>query len=184
MNPVNYEMAKTMFIEGYETYKTNEDIGEYISRVVIPYFEPLACDLEELVDIIKTNTDSPIQVLDYLEVIFNSKLYDSYFYTNSKNDLLKSYDNYYHYLVILIEFTKYQQYQDIRKTLETIESTHQVDDKTFIQDLLMKATIERSQNCLDKMKLIYTDLLNKFSSNNNSITACNELFSANNINLV
>ena len=183
MNPANYEMAKTMFVEGYKTYQTTEDMGEFISRVVIPYFEPLACDLEELVDIIKTQTDSPIQVLDYLEVIFNSKLYDSYLYANTKNEILKSSDNYAHYLVILIEFTKYQEYQEIKDKLETIESKQESNDKTFIQDLLMKATIERSQYCFDKMKQVYSDLMNNFSSYNNSITACNELFNANNINL-
>ena len=71
MNPENYEMAKTMFIEGYEGYETIEDIGEFISRIIIPYFKLFACDLEELVNIIKTKTDSPNEVLGYLEVIFN-----------------------------------------------------------------------------------------------------------------
>lgn len=183
MNPANYEMAKTMFVEGYKTYQTAEDIGEFISGIIIPYFEPIACDLEELVDTIKTQTDSPIQVLDYLEVIFNSKLYDSYLYANNKNESLRTSDNYAHYLVILIEFTKYQEYQEIREKLHTIESKQDSNDKSFIQDLLIKATEERSQYCLDKMKQIYKDLIDNFSSYNNSITACNELFGANNINL-
>jgi hypothetical protein len=183
MNPANYEMAKTMFVEGYKTYQTTEDIGEFISRVVIPYFEPLVCDLEELVDIIKTQTDSPIQVLDYLEVIFNSKLYDIYLGVNNSKEKLNNKDNYSHYLVILIEFTKYQEYQDIKGKLENIESKQESNDKTFIQDLLMKATIERSQYCLDKMKLVYSELINDFSSYNNSIMACDELLNANNLNL-
>jgi hypothetical protein len=180
MNPENYEMAKTMFIEGYEGYETIEDIGEFISRIIIPYFKLFACDLEELVNIIKTKTDSPNEVLGYLEVIFNSKLYDSYLYANNS----QLFDNYSYYLIILIEFTKYQQYQNIKEKLEIIETAHSSDDKNCIQDILMKATIERSQHCLDKMKVIYTELLNKFSLNTNSIIACNELFNANNIKLV
>jgi hypothetical protein len=179
MNPTNYEIAKNMFIEGYKTYQTTEDLSEFISRIVIPFFELLACDLEELVNTIKTQTDSPIQVLDYLEIIFNSKLYDSYLYANDS----KVSDNYSHYLVILIEFTKYQQYQDIKHQLESIESKQELTDKTFIQDLLMKATIERSQYCLDKMKQVYLDLVSNHSFCYNSITACDELFNANNLDI-
>ncbi len=185
MNPTNYEMAKSMFIEGYKTYQSIEDIGEFISKVIIPYFEPLACDLEELIKIIKTQTDNPNQVLDYLELIFNSKLYDSYLYANNtaNNNLLRPHDNYTHYLVILIEFTKYQEYHKIKDKLESIESKQETENKTFIQDLLMKATIERSQYCFDKIKMVYLDLINNFSSYNNSIIACKELFNANNINI-
>ena len=180
MDLVNYNIAKNMFIQGYKTYQTTEDLSEFVSSVIIPYFEPLACDLEELVDIIKSQSDNSIQVLDYLELIFNSNLYDSYLYTNKSNQQNQQSDNYAHYLVILIEFTKYQQYQDIKQKLETIETKQ---EKTFIQDLLMKATVERSQTCLDKMKQIYLDLLTNYTGFVNSITACNELLNANNINL-
>jgi hypothetical protein len=191
MNPENYEIAKNMFIEGYQTYEENEEIEEYTHRVIIPYFELFARDLENLVNIIKNKDDSTLQIIDYLEVIFNSKLYDFYLFINNENNLLKSPNNYSHYLIILIEFIKYKQYQYISKTLESlepiepiepIESSQIPNDKNFIQYLLTKATIEKSQNCLYKMKLIYTELLNNFSSNINSINACNKLLNANNIN--
>lgn len=178
MNPINYETTKKHFVEGYKMYSNNEDLSEFISTVIIPNFEPLACDLEELVELIKVQTDSSIQVLDYLELIFNSKLYDSYLTINK----LEQTNNYSHYLVILIEFIKYQQYQNIKQTLETIESKQ--DDKTFIQELLMKATDERSQYCLDKMKQVYGDLKDNHSSNENCLMACDELLCSNNINLL
>lgn len=177
MDPINYETTKKQFVEGYKMYSNNEDLSEFISSVVIPNFEPLACDLEELVELIKVQTDSSIQVLDYLELIFNSKLYDSYLTTNK----LEQINNYSHYVVILIEFTKYQQYQIIKQTLESIESKQ--DEKTFIQELLMKATTERSQYCLDKMKHVYNDLKTNHKSNEDSLIACDELLNAHNITL-
>jgi hypothetical protein len=176
-------MAKNEFVEGYKKYQNSEDLSLLVDSVVIPYFEPLACDLEELVDLIKSQTDESIQVLDYLELVFDSKLYDSYLDTINLKSVTNSSDNYSHYLVILIEFTKYQQYQDIKQKLTSIENNQKDQDKTFIQDLLMKATEERSQYCLDKMKKVHMDLITNHTSCYNSITACDELLNSNNINL-
>lgn len=180
MNLLNYKIIKTEFINNYKTYQTTDNIAEFISRVVIPYFEPLACDLKELVDSIKNQTDNSIQVIDYLEVIFNSKLYDSFIYANTNNDTTKTTDNYIHYLIILIEFTKYQEYQEIEGKLKTIQYSN---NNTFLQDLLIDEIIKKSQYSLDKIKQVYKDLIDNFSCYNNSITACNELLGANNIKI-
>lgn len=171
MKPENYLMAKQLFIDQYNNYDKLDDIGEFVHNVVIPYFDLLACDLEEIISTIKSQTESPIQVLDYIELIFNSKLYDSY---------LTNVSNYSHYLVILVEFIKYLNYKEIKSFLENIESK---EEKPFIQEVLMKATEERSQYCMDKIKQVYQDLVNNYSNYTFSILACDELFEANNINI-
>ena len=68
---------KNKFINGYDKYLQSNDISEFIHGVVIPNFDIIACDLEELIDNINEKTDNKNQVIDYVELIFNSKLYDS-----------------------------------------------------------------------------------------------------------
>ena len=96
------EDIRKQFINGYNKYLESDDLSNLVLLVVIPNFELLACELEYLINDINETTENKIQVLDYIELIFNSKLYDSIL------EVLKiSEENYTHYLIILIEFIKY-----------------------------------------------------------------------------
>lgn len=173
----NFDSAKKHFVSSFQNYES-QDLSELINHVVIPYFEQFACDLEELVDIIKQENSNTVQVLDYIELVFNSKIYDSYLEVVNFDSY--SDDNYSYYLVILIEFTKYQQYLNIKNNLQQIE-TNKPDDKLFIQDLLMTATNEKLENCLNKIKKYYLELQN--TTYDKSKFACVELFTANNLEI-
>jgi hypothetical protein len=181
MITINYELAREEFINGYIQYEKTNDVSQLVQNVVIPYFEPLACDLEELIDEISSKFNNPKQVIDFIELIFNSKLYDSYLLGIGKKYV--SENNYIHYLIILIEFIKYEQYQKIKNTLNQLELSQNEKDKTIIQEVLMKATDERSQYCLDKIKSTYQDLKINYSNCVNSILAADSLISSNNLSI-
>ena len=183
MNPELYEKAKKDFINGYQQYLVSEDVSSLVQNVVIPYFEPLACDLEDLIDEIFNNNEQSNQTLDYIELIFNTKLYDSILlvmknvFTNNSNQNIYNY-SYTHYLIILIEFIKYQKYLIIKQALERINNN---SSNSIIQDVLDKATTERAQYCLDKIKSTYLDLVTNYKQLTNCINVTNQLIDENNL---
>ncbi len=177
----NNEVVKKQFVDGYNKYLESDDISEFVFNIVIPNFEMLACDLEELIDQINETTDNKNQVIDYIELIFNSKLYDSIL------DVLKTQtvneESYTHYLIILIEFVKWEKYQKIKANLLNYGPESATDKQVIIFDVLNQATDERSNYCLEKMRSTYNDLITNFSKFTNCINACENLFESNNIKL-
>lgn len=176
MSVENYnEDIRKQFINGYNKYLESDDLSNLVLSVVIPNFELLACELEYLINDINETTENKIQVLDYIELIFNSKLYDSIL------EVLKTSEEHYtHYLIILIEFIKYEKYQNIKKSLLNYSTS---DKQPIILDTLNLATDEKSTYCLDKMRLIFNDLVKKYPNFVNCIDACKNLFESNNIKL-
>jgi hypothetical protein len=168
------EDFKKQFINGYNKYLESDDLSNLILLVVIPNFEVIACELEYLIDDINETTENKTQVLDYIELIFNSKLYDSIL------EVLKTSEEHYtHYLIILVEFIKYEKYQNIKKSLLNYCTS---DKQPIILDTLNLATDEKSNYCLDKMRLTFNDLVKKYPNFVNCIEACENLFESNNIN--
>ncbi len=172
----NNEDIKKHFVDGYKKYLESDDVSILVSSIIIPNFELFACELEYLIDDINETTDNKYQVLDYIELIFNSKLYDSIL--DVLNKTLE--EHYIHYLIILIEFVKYEKYQNIKKSLLNYSTS---DKKPIILDTLNLATDERSTYCLDKIRLTYNDLVKNYSNFVNCIDACKNLFESNNIKL-
>jgi hypothetical protein len=170
------ENVKKQFVDGYNNYLKSDDLSEFVSSIIIPNFELLACELEYLINDINEIAENKNQVLDYIELIFNSKLY------NSILDVLKSSkEEYYtHYLIILIEFIKYEKYQKIKTNLSNYEGS---DKQTIILDVLNQATNERSNYCLDKIRSTYNDLVTNNPKFTNCIEACENLFESNKLKL-
>jgi hypothetical protein len=168
--------VKKQFIDGYQKYLDSDELLEIVKSVVIPNFEIIACELEYLIDDINETTDNKNQVLDYIEMIFNSKLYDSILDIHKKSNE----EHYLHYLIILIEFIKYEKYQNIKNTLSNFCST---DKKPIIFDTLHLATDERANYCLDKIRSTFNDLVKNYPNFMNSIDACKNLLESNNIKL-
>jgi hypothetical protein len=147
----------------------------------------LACDLEELIDKINESYDNKNQVIDYVELIFNSKLYDSILEVfknkttqNIQTTQQSNNNSYIHYLIILIEFVKWEKYQKIKTNLSNYEG---LDKKIIIFDVLNQATDERSNYCLEKIRSTYNDLVTNYSQFTNCIDACKNLFESNNLKL-
>ena len=169
--------VRKQFIDGYNKYLESDDLSELVKIVVIPNFEIIACELEYLIDDINETTENKIQVLDYIELIFNSKLYDSILEVHKKSNE----EHFIHYLIILIEFIKYEKYQNIKNSLSNYCTT---DKKPIILDTLNLATDERANYCLDKMRSTFNDLVKNYPKFMNSIDACKNLFESNNIKLI
>ncbi len=173
-----YEKAKLDFVNGYKQYLLSDDVSELVTNVVIPNFEPFACDLDELINEIFNNNENSNQTLDYIELIFNTKLYDSVLSIMTQHTNPQF--NYIHYFIILIEFVKYKKYLLIENALERIHSNS--DDKSSIlEDVLTKATNERKQYCLDKIKSTYLDLVTNYSHYENCISVTNDFMQTNNL---
>ena len=171
------ENVKKQFIDGYNKYLESFDLSDFISSIIIPNFELLACELEELIDDINETFENKNQVLDYIELIFNSKLYDCIL------DVFKltEEENYIHYLIILIEFVKWEKYQKIKISLSNYDGS---DKKPILLDVLNQATDERSQYCLDKMRSTYNNLITNYPKFTNCIDACKNLFESNKLKLL
>jgi hypothetical protein len=170
------ENVKKKFIDGYHKYLEANDVSELVFNTIIPNFEILACDLEELIDKINESSDNKNQVIDYIELIFNSKLYDSILEVlKTQSDIRESFT---HYLIILIEFVKWEKYQKIKTNLSNYEG---LDKKVIIFDVLNQATDERSNYCLEKIRSTYNDLVTNYSQFTNCIDACENLLESNNL---
>ena len=190
------ENIKSQFVNGYKKYLESDDLSELIVNIIIPNFEIFACDLEELINQINESNDNKNQVIDYIELIFNSKLYDSMLdvlklqtkYTNQE-ELLAHSSSYIHYLIILIEFVKWEKYQQIKANLSNYnkadEPTEPTDpnNQAIIFDVLNQATDERSNYCLEKIKSTYNDLVKNYPKFTNCIGACENLLETNNLKL-
>ncbi len=182
-----YQKARTEFVNGFKNYLVSDDVSELVLNVVIPYFEPLACDLDDIIDEIFNNNEQSQQTLDYIELVFNSKLYDSLIAVvkeHSNNSNL----NYTHYLIILVEFVKYKKYLIIENALKRIhdnndnENNESTNNKSSIlEDVLAKATQERKQYCLDKIKSTYTDLVDNYPQFTSCINVSTDLVHDNNL---
>lgn len=170
------ENIRNQFINYYNKYLESDDLSDFVSLIVIPNFELLACDLEHLIDDINETTENKNQVLDYIELIFNSKLYDSILEVLNTT----SEEHFIHYLIILIEFVKYERYQNIKNSLSNYCTT---DKQPIILDTLNLATDERANYCLDKMRSIFNDLVKNYPNFLNCIDACKNLFESNNVKL-
>lgn len=184
---------KSKFVNGYDQYLNSNDISDFIHNIVIPNFDIIACDLEELIDSINQTTENKNQVIDYIELIFNSKLYDSILEVLKENNEKESFV---HYLIILIEFVKWEKYQKIKSNLSNYNTNYESntnpdsnpdlnpDNKqVIIFDVLNKATDERAQYCMDKIRSTYKDLITNYSNYANCIDVCENLLESNNINL-
>jgi len=196
------ENIKSQFVNGYKKYLESDDLSELIVNIIIPNFEIFACDLEDLINQINESNDNKNQVIDYIELIFNSKLYDSMLcvlkiqtkYTNQE-ELIAHSSSYIHYLIILIEFVKWERYQQIKANLSNYDKADEPNesdetDKTdkptkpsIIFDVLNQATDERSNYCLEKIKSTYNDLVKNYPKFTNCISACENLFETNNLKL-
>lgn len=172
-----WEKAREDFIEGYKNFLLSDDLVDLVQHTVIPYFELFACDLNELMEVISERHDNKNQVLDYIEMIFNSKLYDSVLSVlkteKTTTDVSLSLT---HYLIILIELTKLERYQEIKQKLNNLTINTLTINTSILQDSLLKATDERIQYCVDKIKSIYKDLTTNYQECKNCIFACDELF--------
>lgn len=175
-----FEQAKVSFVNGYEQYQQTNDVNETIINSVIPYFESLCCDLEELLVTITEKYGDGIQVLDYVELIFNPKLYNTLLEINQAEQIDPS-TNYTHYVIILAECVKLKRYEQIKQKLLEIG----VNDigKTILHDTLTSATNERIEITIERIKTIYTDLINN-SLLVNSKSGCDELLKTHNLSFL
>lgn len=170
--------VKKQFIQCYSKYLESDDLSDFVYSTIIPNFEMLACDLEELINEINESNDNKNQVIDYIELIFNSKLYNSILEVLKTQDIKE--ESYTHYLIILIEFVKWEKYQQIKANLSNYNGS---DKQVIIFDVLNQATDERSNYCLEKIRSTYNDLVTNYTKFTNCIDACENLFESNNLKL-
>jgi hypothetical protein len=171
------EEIKNKFIEEYSNFKTLDDSNRIIQELVIPNFETLACDLDEIIDQINSKYDITFESLDFIEMIFNPNLYQvimSEMKSNQSEDCLK------HYLIVLIEFTKYQRYITLNEKLRLLGSDDKMN-KTIFYEGLSHASDERIESCLNRIKSIYQTLNNDFPTFHTSKLAINILLSSNDL---
>jgi hypothetical protein len=76
----------------------------------------------------------------------------------------------------LIELTKLEHYREIKQKLNNLTL-----NVSILQDSLLKATDERVQYCVDKIKATYKDLTINYQECINCIFACDELFNNNDL---
>ena len=170
-----YQEVKTQLINFYPEYKSIDDIHNIVHNIVIPYFDLLACDLDEIINEINTKYNVQSESMDFIEVIFNPNLYQAMLL-----DLDKITDKYIHYLIVLIEFTKYEKYSEMNNRLHTILSNDKITN-TILADGIRQASIERIENCKERIKNIYNDLIKNFSSFVLSKQAINMILESNNL---
>lgn len=170
-----YQEAKTQLINSYSQYNSIKDIPDVVHNIVIPYFDLLACDLGEIIDEINIKYNVQSESMDFIEVIFNPNLYQVMLL-----DLDKITDKYIHYLIILIEFTKYEKYIEMNNRLRTILADDKITN-TILLDGICTASTERIENCKDRIKNIYSDLIKNFSSFVLSKQAINIMLESNNL---
>lgn len=172
---------KAQIVKGYEYFKTNDDISELVCNTVIPNFDIIACNIDEIINEIESkNNDN--QVLDYIEMIFNSSLYESII-TEVKSFNIEPCYNYFHYLMILIEVSKINKYNEINSRLNQILNNTKTDkeETPFGVSVLIQATEEKINNCKNRIKYIHNNLVTDFPELINCKIACNELLNSSNI---
>ena len=175
-----FEEAKVNFVNGYEQYQRTKDVSETIINSVIPYFETLCCDLEELLVSITEKFGDGIQVLDYVELIFNPKLYNTILEFIQIEEVDPA-TNYTHYVIILAECVKLERYRQIKEKLLNIGDND--IGKTILHDALTTATNERIEITIERIKSIYMDLINN-SMLVNSKSGCDELLKTHNLSFL
>ena len=182
----DYENVRKQVIEGCKTFQKTNDVSDMVQKLIIPNFEPLACDLDEIISEIITSENNESCVLQYIELLFSSSLYNSFIEIIKMSK--KEKENFVHCLIILTELTKYRRYEEIKFNLERLLTNKNEDaenktpfEKTVLYDTLMKGSQERMDRCVDRIKYYYKDLIDNFPSYENSIRAATEMLKNNNI---
>lgn len=170
---------QTKLINEYANFKSVEDSTKTIQELVIPHFDEIACDLDEIIDGINQKYNIENESLDYIESLFNPNLYQVILSTLKTEN---SQDNMKHYLIVLIELTKYSRYLRIKNKLTNIGTTSEISN-TMIYDGLIKASEQRLEDCVLRIKNVCEDLNSNFESFSLSRTTIDILLSSNNINL-
>lgn len=177
----NYKELMEQYNTIIKEYETCDDVSELISNNIIPYFELFICDLENIIDTINNKTNNLKLILNFIELIFNFILYDTYLSMCKAN----ANNNFTHYLIILAEFTKYEQYQKIVNSIKDLSTDtfvkYGISENENDQKELLDITNIKITRCLEKIKNTYSDLVTNFSTYENCKEACFELLSANNL---
>lgn len=169
---VEYEEAKSLFIDEYVNATNSDSLKKVIMEIVIPYFGLLACDLDDLIDSINQKYNVTYESLDYIESLFNPNLYNTIMKTIKEG---KQPDTCKHYFIILIESVKCEHYLSIQKNLLTLDK-NQVFAKSILYDTLLKATEERKAACVQRIRNTHQDLMDNHPDYDLSKLACRELF--------
>jgi len=155
----------------------NNNYEEIINNIVIPNFNNIVCNLDEIIDCINNKYNIENESLNYIENIFNVNLYNSILSTLNNNNN----DNLTHYFIVLIEFIKYERYQKIINKMENMNLENNDISKTMIFDNLLNATKISLNNCLSRIKLTNDNLNEHFKEFNLSKFAIHNLLEMNNL---
>ncbi len=176
--PIYYKIFNKYYSEGKDVSTELNELYQPIFTGLLDYYEKFMTIgiIDMIVDIKKKfNPDKPYAIIDYLEYLFGSILYETFLFEVKKinpNNMSYEYLCVFEYIV-RIESIKYNQYDQVINTLK----------QTMSESKLILAMNNRINGCLKKITFCFYWLEKNYPNHDYIFNILNKIIQLNGLNI-